>query len=213
MSTTRRNPSRTASHRLQKSLHRLLGEVRACRACEGQLPFEPRPVLRASATARLLVVGQAPGPAAHLSGIPWNDSSGERLRHWMGLDREQFYDESRIAIVPMGYCYPGRGKSGDLPPKSACAELWLERLLAHLSAVQLTLLIGKYAQAHYLGPHRKTTLTSTVRAWRDYMPAYLPLPHPSGRNNGWLGRNAWFEAEVVPALRRACRRLTTSSRK
>jgi uracil-DNA glycosylase len=196
-----------SSNRLHRSLNRLLGEVRGCRACEAELPIEPRPVLRAATTARLLIVGQAPGMRVHETGIPWNDPSGDRLRQWMGVGRERFYDESRIAIIPMGYCYPGRGKSGDLPPRAKCAELWLDQLLEHLPEVQLTLLIGLYAQSHYLGPRRKSTLTDTVRAWRDYQPNYLPLPHPSGRNNVWLRRNQWFEAEVVPMLRRACRKL------
>lgn len=199
--------NKCSSTRLNRSLGRLLKEVRACRACEAELPFEPRPVLRATTTARLLIVGQAPGTRVHETGIPWNDPSGERLRQWMGVDRERFYDESRIAIIPMGYCYPGRAKSGDLPPRSTCAELWLDQLLAHLPEVRLTLLIGRYAQSHYLGRRRKPTLTETVRAWRDYQPSYLPLPHPSGRNNIWLHRNKWFEAEVLPVLRRACRKL------
>lgn len=194
---------------LARSLSRLLGEVRACRACRDVLPLEPRPVLRATSTARLLIVGQAPGVRVHETGIPWNDRSGDRLREWMGIDREQFYDERRIAIIPMGYCYPGRGKSGDLPPRSECAALWLDRLLSHLRQVQLTLLIGQYAQAHFLGARRKATLTETVRAWPDYQPTFLPLPHPSGRNNAWIGRNPWFEAEVIPALRRRYRMLDT----
>ena len=209
-STTRSSgrPSSHSSNRLQRSLTRLLTEVRACRACEPELPLGPRPILRAGATARILIVGQAPGVRVHESGISWNDSSGDRLRAWTGIDRQQFYDESRIAIVPMGYCYPGRGRSGDLPPRRECAELWLNRLLAHLPNVELTLLVGRYAQSHFLGPRRKSTLTETVRAWREYRPKYLPLPHPSGRNNAWLQRNPWFEGKVLPALRRACRRLS-----
>ena len=202
--------SRSAK-RLERSLDRLLQEVRACRACEGELPFEPRPVLRANTTARLLIVGQAPGERAHQTGVPWNDASGDRLRQWMGLHRQRFYNECRVAIIPIGYCFPGRGKSGDLPPRTACGELWLARLLAHLPHIRLTLLIGQYAQARYLGARRrKATLTETVRAWREYRPDYLPLPHPSGRNNGWLRRNGWFEAELLPTLRRACRRIIES---
>ena len=157
-------PSRSTANRLQRSLDQLLCQVRACRACERDLPYVPRPILRATATARLLIVGQAPGVRAHQSGIPWNDSSGDRLRQWINIDRESFYDERRIAIIPMGYCYPGRGKSGDLPPRNECAELWLDRLLKHLPQVQLTLLIGRYAQCHYLGSSCKPTLTETVRA-------------------------------------------------
>lgn len=207
MPITRCKRSGKASGRGQRSLDRLLIEVRACQACTGQIPFAPRPVLRATATARLLIVGQAPGTRVHETGIPWNDPSGDRLRRWMGIDCLQFYDERSIAIIPIGYCFPGRGSSGDLPPRPECADLWLAPLLAHLPDVRLTLLIGQYAQAHYLGPRRKLTLTETVRAWREYRPAYMPLPHPSGRNNIWLKRNAWFETEVVPALRRACRTL------
>ena len=200
-------PNHSFSDIRQSSLDRLLREVRTCRACETELPFEPHPILRATTTVRLLIVGQAPGVLAHESGIPWNDPSGDRLRQWMGIDRASFYDESRIAIIPIGYCYPGRGQSGDLPPLAKCATLWLDRLLEHLTQLQLTLLIGRYAQSQYLGSRRKPTLTDTVRAWREYRPRYLPLPHPSGRNNVWLRRNPWFETEVLPALRRTCRRL------
>ena len=159
-------------------------------------------MLRASAGARVLIVGQAPGTRVHETGIPWNDPSGDRLRQWMALDRESFYDESRFAIVPMGFCYPGRGPSGDLPPRPECAAAWREPLHAALPGIELTLLIGQYAQAWYLGKRRRRTLTETVRAWRDYAPEYLPLPHPSPRNIGWLKRNDWFADEVVPALRR-----------
>jgi uracil-DNA glycosylase len=197
-----------AARRRQQSLARLLALVRGCRQCEAELPLGPRPILRANAAARLLIVGQAPGPHAHQTGISWNDASGDRLRQWMGLDRSQFYDELRIAIIPIGYCYPGRGKSGDLPPRAECARLWLDQLLAHLPEIKLSLLIGRYAHAHFLGSRQKTSLTETVRAWRDFLPSYFPLPHPSGRNNGWFERNAWFEADVIPALRRACQRLT-----
>jgi uracil-DNA glycosylase len=189
------------------SFAKLLAEVRSCRACEQQLPFEPRPLLVATTTARLLIVGQAPGTRAHESGVPWNDASGERLREWMDIDRKRFYDKRHIAIIPMGYCYPGRGRSGDLPPRRECASLWLDQLLEHLPRLQLTLLIGQYAQRHYLGSRRKSTLTKTVRSWREYQPTFLPLPHPSGRNNAWMSRNPWFELEVLPALRRRCRKL------
>lgn len=187
---------------MDDTLTALLTEIRACRICAGHLPLGPRPVLRASAGARVLIVGQAPGTRVHETGIPWNDPSGDRLREWMALDRESFYDESRFAIVPMGFCYPGRGSSGDLPPRPECARAWREPLHAALPGIELTLLIGQYAQAWYLGKRRRRTLTETVRAWRDYAPAYLPLPHPSPRNIGWLKRNDWFAAEVVPALRR-----------
>ncbi len=183
------------------SLDNLLAEARACRRCADRLPLGCRPVLRASASASLLVVGQAPGIKVHESGIPWNDASGRRLREWMGLDEDTFYDESRIAIVPAGLCYPGRGASGDLPPVPECAPLWHGRIRPRLVNVRLTLVIGQYAQAYYLGSRRRPTLTDTVRHWRDYLPDLLPLPHPSPRNTLWLRRNDWFDAEVIPMLR------------
>lgn len=192
---------------LDDSLKVLLAEVRACHVCKHELPLEPRPLLRASATARLLIVGQAPGIRAHSSGVPWDDSSGDRLRQWMGIDRTRFYDERHIAIIPMGYCYPGSGRSGDLPPRKECADLWLDRLLQHLPQIRLTLLIGQYAQRNYLASRCKRTLTETVQAWREFLPTFIPLPHPSGRNNVWLKRNKWFDAEVLPYLRRRCQRL------
>lgn len=179
----------------------LLRDIRACRICEAHLPLGPNPVLRASATARLLVVGQAPGTKVHATGIPWNDASGQRLRQWLGLDAGQFYDERRVAIVPMGFCYPGRGPSGDLPPRPECRATWHPKLLPLLPEIRLTLLIGQYAQTYFLGARRKATLTETVHAWREYLPGYLPLPHPSPRNVGWFKANPWFEAEVLPALR------------
>lgn len=183
------------------SLERLLREIRACRACEGKIP-EPRPILSAHQSARVLIVGQAPGRKVHETGIPWNDASGERLREWLGVGPETFHDARRFAIVPMGFCYPGKGPSGDLPPRRECAQLWLERLLGELPNIELTLLIGQYAQAHYLGTARKATLTETVRSWREYWPRYLPLPHPSPRNIGWFRHNVWFAAQVIPALQR-----------
>lgn len=183
-------------------LSSLIAQARACRLCT-DLPLGPRPVLRASPTARLLIVGQAPGTKVHETGIPWNDRSGDRLRDWLGVDRDTFYDEAKVAIVPMGLCYPGRdAKGGDLPPRKECAPTWQDRLRAALPQVELTLLIGQYAQAWYLGPRRKKGMTATVAAWRDYAPDFLPLPHPSWRNTAWLKRNPWFEAEVVPELRR-----------
>lgn len=179
----------------------LLAEIRACRHCEAQLPLGPNPVVRANASARLLIVGQAPGTKVHASGVPWDDPSGERLRHWLQLERDDFYDESLIAIVPMGFCYPGRGKSGDLPPTPDCAPLWHEALLQRLPAVELVLLVGSYAQNYYLG-RSKETMTERVRRWRDFGPRFFPMPHPSPRNNLWLRRNPWFEQEAVPELRR-----------
>jgi uracil-DNA glycosylase len=180
----------------------LLREIRACSACAPNLPHGPRPVVQAGTQARLLIVGQAPGRKVHDTGIPWNDASGERLRDWLGIDREVFYDEQRIAIMPAGFCYPGKGKSGDLPPRPECAPLWHARLLAALPAVRLTLLVGRYAQELYLQENRKSTLTDTVAAWREYLPAYLPLPHPSPRNQGWWKANPWFAQELLPELRR-----------
>lgn len=190
------------------TLQSLLAEVRACRVCEGELPLGANPVLRASATAKILIVGQAPGTRVHESGIPWNDPSGDRLRDWMGIDRERFYDESQIAIIPMGFCYPGRGKSGDLPPRKECAPLWHERLLAQLPNIELTLLVGSYAQQHYLSsPHK--TLTERVRAWQSFVPSQLPLVHPSPRNRRWLQINPWFEAEVVTYLKQRVEEILT----
>jgi len=178
----------------------LLAEIRRCRHCEASLPLGPRPVLRASGSARLLIVGQAPGTRVHATGIPWNDPSGDRLRQWLQMEREQFYDESLIAIVPMGFCYPGRGKSGDLPPPPDCAPLWHERLLEQMPGLELVLLVGSYAQGHYLGRSRET-LGQRVQRWAEFGPRFFPLPHPSPRNTLWLRRNPWFEAEVIPALR------------
>jgi len=178
----------------------LIEEVRACNFCEKDLPLGPRPVISIHANARVLIIGQAPGTRVHKTGVAWNDPSGDRLRSWMGLDRRQFYDESQIAIMPMGFCYPGKGKSGDLPPRPECAPLWHEKLLAMMPDVELTLLIGLYAQKHYLPNNCARNLTQTVRAWQTYSPQFLPLPHPSPRNAFWLRKNPWFEEEVVPHL-------------
>ncbi|MEO5335780.1 MAG: uracil-DNA glycosylase family protein [Magnetospirillum sp. WYHS-4] len=180
-----------------------LAEARACILCRDRLPLGPRPVLRAEAGARLLIVGQAPGTRVHETGIPWNDPSGDRLRDWMGVDRETFYDATRIAIVPMGLCYPGRdAKGGDNPPCPECAPLWHPRIRPLLPDIRLTLLVGRYAQAFYLGTRRHNDLTGTVAAWRDYLPDFLPLPHPSWRNTAWLKRHPWFTEELLPELRR-----------
>ena len=188
---------------VQDTLDALLAEARGCRLCEQELPLGPRPVLRASATARMLIVGQAPGLLVHQTGIPWNDPSGDRLRDWMGIDRDVFYDESRIAIIPTGLCYPGRdARGGDLPPRNECARLWHPRLTACLPNVRLRILAGRYAHRLYLGKRVKSTLTETVRAWEEYLPEDLVLPHPSFRNLGWLQRNPWFEERVIPELRR-----------
>ena len=183
----------------------LLSEARACRLCEKHL--EPRPVFRAGAQARLLIVGQAPGRRVHETGIPWNDPSGDVLRGWLGLQREAFYDTSRIAIVPIGLCYPGTVDGADLPPRRECAPLWQPRFRAALPLVKVTLLVGAYAQAYYLGDSRKKSLAETVRAYREYLPEFFPLPHPSWRNLGWLKKNPWFAKDVLPALRRRLARV------
>lgn len=199
-------------------LDRLLCEIRACRVCRDapaatQLPHEPRPVLRVSKSARICVVGQAPGTRVHASGTPFSDPSGERLRDWMGVDADTFYDASRIAIVPMGFCFPGLdAKGGDLPPRRECAPLWRDRIFALLPNIRLMLLVGQYAHVWHLGSARKKTLTETVRAWREYAREpvngilQFPLPHPSWRNNAWLKRNPWFAEELLPALREEVRR-------
>ena len=179
----------------------LLARVRACTVCAAYLPNPPRPILIASPGARLLIVGQAPGRRVHETGIPWNDPSGDQLREWLGLTREAFYDASRIAIVPTGMCYPGTVDGSDLPPRPECAPLWHPPLRAAMPDIRLTLLVGAYAQAYYLGERRGRTLAATVASWRDFVPDFLPLPHPSPRNRGWLKRNPWFSAEVLPVLR------------
>ena len=189
-------------------LDELLAAIRACRVCARELPHDPRPVLQVSATARILICGQAPGTRVHATGLPFNDPSGDRLRDWLGLERERFYDARRVAIVPMGFCYPGRdAEGGDLPPRGECAPLWQARGRAELPTVELTLLVGRYAKGWHLGPRAKASLGETVRAWRDYLPRYLPLPHPSWRNSLWLKRNPWFADEVLPYVRGEVRRL------
>lgn len=186
---------------MSQRLDNLLADIERCRICASSLPHEPRPVLRAQAGARLLVVGQAPGRKVHESGVPWDDASGRRLRDWLGIDADTFYDARRVAIVPMGFCYPGKAGSGDAPPRPECRVQWHPQLLPLLPKVELTLLIGQYAQAYFLGGARKASLTDTVRAWREYWPRHLPLPHPSPRNVAWFKANPWFEGEVLPHLR------------
>lgn len=181
-------------------LAKLSTEVSRCRLCEAQLPHGPRPVFRIDSAATVLVAAQAPGRRVHETGIPFNDPSGERLRNWMGIGKDTFYDPQRVAILPMGFCYPGKGKSGDLPPIPRCAATWRQRLLDHLSNLRLTLVIGQYALRWHL-PQVSTNLTETVLNWRDYSPGQIPLPHPSPRNNLWLNRNPWFETELVPVIR------------
>ncbi len=184
-------------------LARLLAEITACRICAESLPLGPRPVLRPSATAPIRIIGQAPGTKVHASGVPWNDASGDRLREWLAVDKDAFYDTGKFSIVPMGFCYPGRdARGGDLPPRPECAPAWQEKLAALMGRTRLTLLVGQYAQAWHLGKRRRRNLTETVRAFADYGPAFLPLPHPSWRTTGWARKNPWFEAEVLPELRR-----------
>lgn len=183
-------------------LQRLLREIRKCDTCVQHLPHGVRPVVQAGSTARLLIVGQAPGRIVHETGIPWNDASGNLLREWLQLSREEFYDETKVAIVPTGLCFPGTGKNGDLPPRPECAPQWQAPLLAAMPDVQLTLLIGGHAQKFYLRENGKSTLTATVAAYEEYLPRYFPLPHPSPRNRLWLKRNPWFEVDVLPELRR-----------
>ena len=177
----------------------LIAEIRACTACAAHLPHGPRPVLQASREARILIASQAPGTRVHESGVPFDDVSGERLREWMGVDRVEFHDPALFAIVPMGFCYPGRGAGGDAPPRPECARLWRRRLLEALPTVRLTLLIGSHAQNHALGPGR---MTERVRAFRQHLPEILPLPHPSWRSRIWEQRHPWFHEAVIPELRR-----------
>ena len=179
---------------------KLLTSVRACTLCAKELEHGVRPVLQASSSARILIAGQAPGSKVHQSGVPFDDASGDRLREWMGIDKGVFYDEGQIAILPMGFCYPGKGRSGDLPPKPICAKTWRDELITALPNISLTLVIGQYAQAWHL-PYRQKALTDTVRDWANYDDGLMPLPHPSPRNNIWLKRNEWFEREVVPELK------------
>ncbi|MBD8489525.1 uracil-DNA glycosylase family protein [Echinicola sp. CAU 1574] len=179
----------------------LLKEIRNCTVCTESLPFGPNPVVRASAKSQILIIGQAPGKKVHESSIPWNDQSGDNLRRWLGVGEETFYDASQIALVPMGFCYPGTGKSGDLPPRPECAPLWHERLLKLMPLLELTILVGNYAQAYYLKGNIRKTLTETVKNYESYLPAYWPLPHPSPRNNIWQAKNPWFAKEVLPNLK------------
>ena len=183
-----------------QSLSSLLAEVRACSLCAQHLPLGPRPVLQVHAAARILVAGQAPGRKVHETGVPFNDASGDRLRAWLGVSREVFYNEKQIAILPMGFCFPGTGKSGDLPPRPECAPTWRKPLLSRLKHLELTLVIGQYAHAYHL-PGERASVTEVVSAWRDHWPRVVPLPHPSPRNNLWLKRNPWFEEELLPMLR------------
>ncbi len=179
----------------------LLSEVRACTICKSELPLGPRPVLQLHPNARVLIAGQAPGKRVHESGVPFDDASGKRLREWMGVTTEVFYDPRQIAILPMGFCYPGSGRSGDLPPRPECEPAWRKQLLGYLGQVEITIVLGQYAQAYHFG-NKRVAVTELVKSWRTYWPRLIPLPHPSPRNNIWLRRNPWFEVEVLPALQR-----------
>jgi len=198
---------------MTEALGGLLKEIRACRRCvdaplKAPLPHEPRPVLQVATSAKLAVFGQAPGNLAHRTGKPFNDPSGERLRAWLGVAAEEFYNAKKLAIIPMGFCFPGYdAKGGDLPPRKECAAAWRARLMAALPNLKCGILVGAYAQKWHLGGATKTSLTDTVAAWRDYAPRWFPTPHPSWRNNAWLKKNPWFEAELLPVLRRRVRRL------
>jgi uracil-DNA glycosylase len=189
----------------------LLPELRACRLCAAELPLGPRPIVQLDARARLLIASQAPGRLAHLSGVSFDDPSGDRLRDWLGIGKAVFYDPSLIAILPTGFCYPGTGRGGDLAPLPACAPRWHRRILAALPELRLTLAIGGYAIRHHLGAAARPSLTQTVRDFRRYLPALLPLPHPSPRNRPWLAKNPWFEAELLPVLREEVGRLIGSN--
>jgi uracil-DNA glycosylase len=189
---------------MSESFTQLLRSVRDCRICEESLPLGPRPVLQVGPKARILIAGQAPGRRVHESGIPFDDPSGDRLREWLRISREEFYDPAKVAILPMGFCYPGTGKSGDLPPRPECAEAWREKLLQVLQHIELTLVIGIYAQRWHL-PHMHRNLTETVRAWEEYGPGVIPLPHPSPRNNIWLKKNPWFAESLLPNLKEKAR--------
>lgn len=182
------------------ALKSLLNDVRECTICEKDLPFGAHPILQMHPKARILIAGQAPGRKVHESGIPFDDASGDRLREWLGVSREEFYDPKKIALLPMGFCYPGSGKSGDLPPRAECEATWRKKLMGQLRHLEITLVLGKYAQAYHFAT-ANTTLTALVKSWRTYWPRMVPLPHPSPRNNIWLRKNPWFERDVLPPLK------------
>ena len=191
-------------------MDKLLEDIRSCIVCQQQLPYGPNPIVTAHISSRIAIIGQAPGMKVHQSSIPWDDASGKRLREWLGITKEQFYDEKLMALVPMGFCYPGKGKSGDLPPRPECAPLWHDFLIKNMPNLKLILLLGTYSQQYYLGKKRKNTLTETVRNFEEYLPEFLPLPHPSPRNRFWLVQNPWFEAEVLPRLKQSVYELANS---
>lgn len=195
---------------MSETIETLFREIRACTYCAENLPMGPCPVVRGSASARVCIIGQAPGVRVHRSGVPWDDPGGKRLRGWLGVDNHTFYDETRFAITPIGFCYPGTMENGgDYPPRKECAPLWHAPVIDALENVELTLLVGSYAQAYYLGKSRRKTMTETVRSWRDYGPDILPTPHPSWRTTGWQKKNPWFDDEILPEIRRRVKALIT----
>lgn len=179
----------------------LINEISKCEVCKPFLELGPRPVVSIHPTSKIAIIGQAPGKAVHLSGIPWDDKSGENLRKWLGITNEVFYDPTQIALIPMGFCYPGKGKSGDLPPRKECAPLWHDQLFDKMEHLELIVLIGSYAQGYYLKDKKKKTLTETVKNFQEYLPHHFVLPHPSPRNNIWMAKNEWFAREVLPSFR------------
>ncbi len=181
-------------------MDQLLEEIAKCNVCSAFLTLGPRPVLQAHPQSKIVIIGQAPGLVVHKSGVPWEDKSGDTLRNWLGIDKNTFYDAASVALLPMGFCYPGKGKSGDLPPRPECAPLWHRHVLEKMKSVQLTLLIGQYAQGSYLADRKEKTLTETVRNYKHYLPEHFVLPHPSPRNNIWQAKNTWFKEEVLPDL-------------
>jgi uracil-DNA glycosylase family 4 len=191
-------------------LKKLLSEIKQCKLCEPNLALGANPVLTAHPNSKIVIIGQAPGTAVHKSGIPWDDKSGDNLRNWLGIDKTTFYNTEKIAIIPMGFCYPGKGKTGDLPPRKECAPLWHQPLFEELKNVELVLLIGKYAQGYYLKEQAKKTLTETVKNFKTYLPQYFVLPHPSPRNNIWQAKNEWFEEEVLPELKHTIKQILTA---
>jgi uracil-DNA glycosylase len=183
-------------------MKKLLLEIRGCTVCKKFLPNIPRPILQAAIDSKIIIIGQAPGQKVQNSGIPWDDQSGNELRRWLGVTKEQFYDEKIFALIPMGFCYPGKGSSGDLPPRPECAPLWHNLLLTKMKTIKLIVLIGQYSQKYYLGQKLKPTLTETVKNFREYLPVFLPLVHPSPRNKIWQKKNEWFEVDVIPELQK-----------